>query len=125
METSGLRGYLNGAFYELFSDEDSARMLVTKVVAANSKNGRVSGGNDTDDRIFLLSADEIQRYFDTDEKRLAQSRFGEIEAWWTRTPTNSASGKNPVFVSERGRFTESGTAGNGGIRPAMWIRIAP
>jgi len=62
-ETCGMREYLNGAFYDSFSEADRARII--EAVNENSGNQwyGTRGGNPTRDKIFLLSIDEILKYF--------------------------------------------------------------
>jgi len=56
-ETSDMRKYLNGEFYDSFSEADRARIIeVTNENPDNPWYG-TSGGNQTTDRIFLLSID--------------------------------------------------------------------
>ena len=58
-----MRKYLNGEFYESFSEADRARIIeVTNLNNDNPWYG-TSGGNPTTDRIFLLSIDEVLQYF--------------------------------------------------------------
>jgi hypothetical protein len=58
-----LRAYLNGEFLNGFSENDRAR--IAEVYLANTDNPwyGTSGGSDTNDRIFLLSIDEVLEYF--------------------------------------------------------------
>ena len=68
---SSLRRWLNGEFLGTFSQQEQARIVAAAV--ANSNNpwnwaewgGHAStpGGSDTQDMVFLLSIDEVLRYF--------------------------------------------------------------
>ena len=70
-ETSDIRRWLNNDFIHRFSESDRARIVETHVI--NNANpwdftdwgwyANTPGGNDTMDRIFLLSIDEVLRYF--------------------------------------------------------------
>ncbi len=62
-ETCDMRAYLNGVFYQSFSEADRAR--IAEVTNENPDNPwyGTSGGNPTIDRIFLLSIDEVLKYF--------------------------------------------------------------
>ena len=62
-ETCPLRGYLNGGFLQSFSSEEQGRILETRVINDDNLWYGSPGGNDTDDRVFLLSVEEIDRYF--------------------------------------------------------------
>jgi serine/threonine protein kinase/alpha-tubulin suppressor-like RCC1 family protein len=78
-ENSDIRHYLNGDFLRSFSESDRARIAETRVV--NNDNPWTSahwglldntpGGNDTTDKIFLLSIDEVVCFFG-DSGMLAQ-----------------------------------------------------
>ena len=62
-ETCDLRKYLNGEFYNSFSAADRARICdAENENPANPWYG-TSGGNSTTDKIFLLSVDEVLKYF--------------------------------------------------------------
>ena len=62
-EESDLRKYLNGEFYNSFSAAD--RAMIAQVTNVNPDNPwyGTPGGANTQDRIFLLSIDEVLRYF--------------------------------------------------------------
>ena len=62
-ESSDMRKYLNGEFYNSFDESDHEKILeVTNENPANPWYG-TSGGNSTKDKIFLLSIDEVLKYF--------------------------------------------------------------
>jgi hypothetical protein len=62
-ETSDLRSYLNGEFYERFSESDRACIAQSQVINNDNPWYGTSGGSDTTDRIFLLSVEEVVKYF--------------------------------------------------------------
>ncbi|MCL2512646.1 MAG: DUF6273 domain-containing protein [Oscillospiraceae bacterium] len=62
-ETCDMRKYLNGEFYNSFSEADRVRIIeVTNENPDNPWYG-TRGGNPTDDKIFFLSIDEVLKYF--------------------------------------------------------------
>ena len=70
-ETSGMRAWLNSAFLEdTFSDEEKVLILETDVENKGNVEGLGAGAN-TIDKVFLLSLDEVSKYFTSDEARLA------------------------------------------------------
>ena len=81
--------------------------------------------NNTTDRIFLLSVDEANQYFDNDAARSCRGW------WWLRTPVENLDKYHYRYhytvysVSDRGiistlySFNESL-----GVRPAMWIDLS-
>ena len=69
-ETCTLRAYLNGEFYENFSEEDRARIALTRNENPDNtwgtfdgKRFNTPGGNPTNDYIFLLSVPEVLKYY--------------------------------------------------------------
>lgn len=153
-ENSSLRKWLNGEFYTgaFTAAEKNQILLVTNDNPDNPVFG-TEGGNRTQDRIFVLSADEAQRYFKTDSARICKvtdyaaanyesaysahttqymqrsSSFREA-LYWLRTP-----GDNPaktVYVAGDGSIYYYGfapmvliygTAYNE-VRPAFWMKTA-
>ena len=63
-ETCTLRSWLNDTFYNAaFSDWCKSKILTTNVLNSNNNKYGTSGGNNTNDKIFCLSIDEVNRYF--------------------------------------------------------------
>ncbi len=75
-----LRKYLNGAFYNKFSAADQDR--IHSVLHINSDNQwfGTKGGEDTLDNIFLLSLDEVCRYFGDSTSKLYNP--GKNQRYW-------------------------------------------
>lgn len=66
-ENCSLRKWLNNDFYEqAFSDDEKKRILETKVLNPDNIYNYEEGGNDTYDRIFCLSAEEVKKYYTFD-----------------------------------------------------------
>jgi len=63
-ETSDIRGFLNGEFLaERFSSEERARIVETRLENPGNPRFGTPGGNATNDFVFLLSLEEVVRYF--------------------------------------------------------------
>ena len=63
-EKCTLRHYLNGAFYNYkFSKEEKLRIVETMIPNNNNPWLGTSGGNATNDKVFLLSIEEVVKYF--------------------------------------------------------------
>ena len=64
-ETSWLRQWLNFDFYNnAFLEEEQEHIIQTQLVnSLNDDTGVVIGGNETIDSVFVLSEDEINKYF--------------------------------------------------------------
>lgn len=130
---SSIRTWLNGDFYKAaFSKEEQGKIFAAKVkVATNAKYG-TSGGEDTQDKVFLLSLEEANSYFTKDKLKCsatayaqafgASVRFGGTE-WWLRTPGKD--GAMVATIKDTGSANEEGRNGDitwCGIRPAIWIK---
>ena len=77
-EESTLREYLNSEFLQKFTEEKQGWIADTRIQNPDNLWYEMSGGNDTTDKIFLLSLEEVDRYFgrsgDYENKR--RKRFG-------------------------------------------------
>lgn len=149
-ETCTLRTWLNGTFYnKAFSSAEQEAILTTNV--DNSKNQcysgwNTSGGNNTQDKVFLLSYAEANKYFGvTDDNssntksRIAPTAYAiahgawtspykktadDIDAgwWWLRSPGYDQKLAASVYAD--------GSSGNlkinyddVSVRPALWVNI--
>ena len=74
-----LRQWLNGEFYQSFTPEERERILDTNHENLDNVYYGTDGGVDTTDKIFLLSAEEAEKYM-TRSERTAKSW------WWLRSP---------------------------------------
>jgi len=70
-ETCVIRKWLNEGFLDGFTPQEIARIVVTQVVTPVNPWLGTDGGATTNDRVFLLSLDEIIRYYGF-SKRIAQ-----------------------------------------------------
>ena len=124
-EQCTLRGYLNDGFItNNFSAAESQRIVLTHVINDDHPQFGTPGGNDTDDRVFLLSVDEAERYFKDDNDRMT------ADVWWLRSPGVFATGVAVVCGAGRGGIGGDGSisdfgialdSDNVGVRPAMWV----
>ena len=66
-ETCTLRAWLNDEFYETaFSASEKGKIVLSTVENPDNKTYGTKGGNTTKDYVYLLSLDEIGRYFHVD-----------------------------------------------------------
>jgi hypothetical protein len=146
-ENCTLRKYLNNDFYNTFTASEKNQILTIRVINAEDE---IPGGNDTDDKIFLLNIDEANRYFSSDENRVARlstqtlsklhalyqlwnedewliehlNAYDNIWFWWLRSP-----GYNSYFVADiRGdgsiyAFGNDVDNSPDGVRPALYINL--
>ena len=134
-----LRHYLNTELYQIFDQEEQSRIVEIDIPNHNNPWFKTDGGSDTLDNIFLLSIEEVVRYFgdsrqlrdgNANTKYFIDDHFNidrktvDSSSWWLRTV-----GSNPNFVAnvtKDGRISVSGdfvNRNNNGVRPAMWIKI--
>ena len=131
-----LRQWLNADFYpNAFSGVQQSRIQLTVTPADKNPEYDTPVGEDTTDRILLLSVTEVERYL-TDTPYAAclvtpyavQNRAYRTTIygcwWWCRTPGDRetfAVGVDPI-----GNISIVGNNVNyvhGAVRPAMWISI--
>jgi hypothetical protein len=96
-ETSLLRHRLNEIFYEEFSESEQSQIVETRVVNDDNPWFGTTGGNDTDDKIFLLSIDEVVKYFGDSGQlgsRLEEERLKEEQREEERRKRASQGGSN-------------------------------
>ena len=141
-ETCSLRAWLNEDFYnEAFNAEQKTSIAETTVTADSNPNYNTDPGNDTLDKIFLLSISEAEKYFATDEDRkcvptdyaIAQGAYTSSKyqvgdkatcSWWLRSPGRSVDSAVPVpgggsvFYIGGYVYIDYIT-----VRPAMWITL--
>jgi hypothetical protein len=142
-ETSDIRRYLNNEFYSRFAEYERERIAVTLI--ENNENPWFRIGrfhNDTYDKIFMLSLEQIVHYLgDSGQlQNRPNNRIGWIadyysgfriaydlnvvpSMWWLRSPGFShdiAAGVRPngdIFVE--GMMVPA----DYGVRPALWLNI--
>ena len=116
-ETCRLRRWLNGVFLPLaFTKAERAQILAAPVVTPDNAQFGTPGGGETQDRLFLLSAEEAEALTDETARSLGVW-------WWLR----SAGFDNTfaVTVTPDGRLYRLGgfvDAEDYAVRPAMWLR---
>ena len=112
-ETCTLRAYLNGEFYNSFDADDKAKIVKTSNTNPNNPDPdhSTSGGNDTEDYIYLLSIAEANA--------LDNSIRVKGSVWLLRSPgfwsNSSAVVNNDGGVNTMGRYVDMAA----GVRPAL------
>ena len=151
-ENSTIRKWLNDDFYNIaFNDDEKKKILDSKVVN-NVIEYKFNGGNDTSDKIYLLSSSEVIKYFfktypenenkkvvakptEYSKRNLGNVRvfiegvpgdfwFSKYSLWWLRTPGDE---KNEVAtIRNTGFLNKKGDRVHNfacGIRPVMLMSI--
>lgn len=122
-----LRTWLNRSFLNnAFSDNEKKKISMVTV-----SPDRHSSGKETQDKIFLLSVDEAEKYFGSKEARecsptnYAVSKGKEVKKlngncwWYLRTEGSWRS--SAIYVDEYGKIDLDKDTYACAIRPAMWI----
>jgi len=134
-EECDLREYLNGEFYnKYFSDAEKELIIETVLINGDSHIFKNKGGNNTMDKVFVLSIDEVDKYFKNTSERLAKfnnyyvvnDRGGFLgREWWLRTPGDRPYEFYVAYIDKDGYIDESGTGCSKslGIRPALWLKL--
>ena len=131
---SNMRTWLNGDFMQTAFTE-AEQKLIPQVELPDSGNDYygVIPGKETVDRVFLLSADEMNAYFRTDPSRQAQpTEYAKARGfsrnpdgwWWLRNPGEDASHASLVYKSGNiFLLGERVTRDYIGVRPALWVEL--
>lgn len=86
-----LRKYLNGEFYDKFTETDKSKII--SVTNKNLKNQwyGTNGGEDTQDKIFLLSVEETAcKYFGDSSQILQNPGNQKYKYWFNRKDENNS-----------------------------------
>lgn len=132
-EESAVREWLNGDFLEkAFGDEEKKIIQITKVINNDNFQYGTEGGNDTSDKIFLLSYEEVNEYFVSAEDRTCQPTEYALEKrgsftlngngdWWLRTIGFKE--QCQMHVDSEGGYENNHVGGSFKfyIRPAIWV----
>ncbi|MDR1135440.1 MAG: DUF6273 domain-containing protein [Clostridiales Family XIII bacterium] len=137
-----LRQYLNDEFFNTFSRQERAKILETRNANPNNQFYGTKGGESTVDKVFLLSINEVVKYFGDsgnlenlrgkrmwiirdqyNDKRMAKYR--NVGAWWwLRSP--GYNGISAANVHNDGGLDVLGSLvynDYGGVRPALWLNL--
>jgi len=135
-----LRNWLNQVFYtEAFSENEQEQIIESTVSNPDSTIFDTEGGGDTEDKVFLLSSSEAEKYLDSKKERMAAatesvkngepevfvSEFTDMSFWWLRSPGSEQS--LVQTVGAEGAIAESGFLVNRtdiAVRPAIWVRVS-
>lgn len=140
-EECSLRRWLNDTFVnEAFTTEEQEKILTTNVTADANPDYDTDPGNDTEDKVFLLSIEEVNRYFNNDsERQCVPTEYAKANGaftykidgttncfWWLRSQ-GGYSNKSASVVNSDGTVSKYCNAVDDNrdcVRPAMWISLA-
>lgn len=128
---SYLRKYLNGEYYNNFTIPERNRILTTDLLNEDNPDWGSDGGNNTQDKIFVLSASEMLRYGNT----IAEFKNKLSIIWsdgWLRTPGRYPNRTTALYFFIRDNNTSNfnlkinyegdDPRGEKSINPTMWIK---
>ena len=141
-EECTLRTWLNDLFYsEAFSANEREYILTSPLTAAANASYGTSAGNATEDKVFLMSADEADQYLGSAELRMCGATNYALELnaftgsgyevngqpccdWWLRTPGYNSRCAEDVYINGE-VYTDGIPVQNAdGIRPCIRVRTA-
>jgi len=104
-------------------DKERDRVLLWKNRNPDSPQYGTWGGDDTDDKLFILSIDEAMQYFPNDGDRIARLN-GDTVWWWLRSPGDNSHGAAHVNIG--GSVYVRGLPVSwsiGAVRPSFWLNL--
>ena len=135
-ETSDIRQWLNNEFYTTaFNKTEKAKIQTSLIKNEDNSEYGTSGGNDTEDKVFLLSEKEAETLFSDEEERIAKAtEYAEksgvyvnkekVAWWWLRSP--GYHGHHAAVVNKYGWVDRDGSCVSiysGGVRPALHLNL--
>lgn len=138
-ETCTLRKWLNDTFIkDIFSAEEMKAVTLSDVSADKNPSYascKTNQGNDTNDKLFLLSIKEVEQYFVSNEKRLCKpTKYAVYNGayedsrgygwWWLRSAGRNSF--NAALVNYDGSVHYDGNIvlyDNSSVRPAFWLNL--
>ena len=135
-ETSDIRQWLNNEFYTTaFNKTEKAKIQTSLIKNEDNSEYGTSGGNDTEDKVFLLSEKEAETLFSDEEERIAKAtEYAEKSGvyvnkekaawWWLRSPGYSS--RDAAGVGSHGWVDRSGynvSSYFDGVRPALHLNL--
>ena len=136
-ETCTLRKWLNEDFlYAAFTEEERAELAVVNVPADINPEYSIDSGKDTQDRAYLLSINEAEQFFTSDEDRVCDTtayasaqgaKTNDIGAcwWWLRSPGDET--HDAADVNFDGSIYYGGYGANFSfcaVRPVIVLRLS-
>lgn len=133
-EDCTLRSWLNESFLSTaFTEDEQALIDDTRVTNADNGEYGTLGGNPTVDKVFLLSIDEVERYFSSDGDRVCTATAHAKDqgawtgsnggcSWWLRSPGCDSDYAAHVYLF--GHVTADGWSVDNdriAVRPALWV----
>lgn len=140
-ENSSIRDWLNNEFInEAFNSQEKSRISLTLLDNCDNPEYGTNAGNDTKDKVFLLSLDDVYKYLPNENQRAikvtayAKKRGAYVcrsddcrkgnGVWWLRSPGKDQSYATDVYFSGdifgRGDLV---VIHDNAVRPALYINL--
>ena len=135
-ETSDIRQWLNNEFYTTaFNKAEKGRIQTTLIKNEDNFETKTSGGNDTKDKVFLLSQKEAETLFSNKKERIAKATGYTQKTgvyvnertnalWWLRSPGNGSDAAGTVhwngWINSDGYYVYYD---DDGVRPALYLKF--
>ena len=128
-KSSSIRSWLNGRFAaNAFDSEDPAKVVITNLYSISNSDEE---DQITNDRIFLLGSEDVEKYYPQKEDRMCQASENLINSnlyidgngncsWWLRDGITEDS-YSALIIDSSGEIMESMYELSNAIRPVMWI----
>lgn len=84
-ETSTLRKVLKEFYEKNFTQPEKELILTTYIVNKDNPYSGTDGGNDTEDKLFILDMEELKKYYST----IGDSIMRGFQSYWVRNPDST------------------------------------
>ena len=134
-EKSSLRAWLNKKFINTaFSDEEKEKINITEIINQDNPVYGTEGGNNTFDKIFLLSLSEVSEqqdgekygFLDDEIRGCGKSDFSKTGSWWWLRSPGYDSGY-AAGVYDYGwvyRYGHDVGSSDDGVRPTLHLNLS-
>ena len=134
-EKSSLRAWLNKKFIKrAFIDEEREKINITEIINQDNPVYGTEGGNNTFDKIFLLSLSEVSEqqdgekygFLDDEIRACGKSDFSKTGSWWWLHSPGYDSGY-AAGVYDYGwvyRYGHDVGSSDDGVRPALHLNLS-
>ena len=142
-ENCSLRKELNDEFYNKIPQAERSKIVNSPIINSKNRWFGTDGGRNTNDYVFLLSIEEVVRYFGDsgqlknknpkskywiddqyNNARIAKGSSGSASWWWLRSPGDFPDRAAGVFgVGDVDMYGSGVSSSGGGVRPALWLNL--
>ncbi len=144
-ETCTLRKWLNSTFVnKAFSAYEQSAIIDSKITTPDNKEWGTKGGNDTIDKVFLLSMEEAtnpaygfySKFYQASASRTVKNteyatvydgytnKTNGNTCWWLRTPGSDGQFAAYFFTNGSGTYSYFVGRRNDAVRPALRLRLS-